>query len=481
MPLGLSSVLFLYGAIRQLPLRYGLEYGEGIVLWQAAHITTPSEAYHPITQFPYVVFHYPPLFHIASRASGAIVGDLLIGGRLVSLLSAVGVCVALGLFVMRRSVPADRSARWIGALAAAGLATTLQNMRGWVPGMRVDMLGLALSLIGTWMFLEGSRRRSLRYLAFLIFVAALFTKHTLVAAPLACWMVAAIEDRKEAFKLAAFAAALSAIAFVFMQWATNGQFFVHLFVHNQNAFDLDRAVELERANMRRAAGVLGLALAAALWVGVDRSARAPRDAGDRTVTCLLLYFVFAFCVSWTCGKFGSAPNYFLEMNFLACALAGVCVALAFDPLRRRHTLAMAAVSIFALATTARSLPRFANTTLLLTDGARELEASRAEEARQALAVAGSVPGPVFSWDLTAVMLANKGIPLEPAIMFDLSRSGKWDMTPFLNQIRQGQYDLIITNAYTEWLPSPEVMQAMAGTYAPAEHFGTYHVYRPVRR
>ena len=41
-----------------------LDYGEGILLWQAAHVFTLREAYHPIQNFPYIVFHYPPLYHV---------------------------------------------------------------------------------------------------------------------------------------------------------------------------------------------------------------------------------------------------------------------------------------------------------------------------------------------------------------------------------------------------------------------------------
>src|SRR5262245_65420451 len=44
MPIGLSSVLFLYGAASLMTAPYGLECGEGLVLWQAAPITSLIEA-----------------------------------------------------------------------------------------------------------------------------------------------------------------------------------------------------------------------------------------------------------------------------------------------------------------------------------------------------------------------------------------------------------------------------------------------------
>lgn len=482
MPLGISSVLFLYGAVTLLTPRYGIEYGEGIVLWQAAHVLSPAEAYHPITEYPYVVFHYPPFFHVMSRLAGGLVGDLLIGGRLVTLLSTAGIMVILGLLVFRRrGAMVDPQARWIGALAAAALPTTIISLREWVPVMRVDMLGLFLSLLGVCLFIEGSRHRLLRYCAVVCFVAAVYTKHTLLAAPLACVLTAAIEDRKQAMRLSALGAVLGVAVFGVLQWATNGQFFMHLFVHNQNAFSFAHGVELHLTNLSNAWPVLGLAVVAPLLLFTNPASPTISKPRDVTVRCLSIYFVLAFLVSWTAGKFGAWQNYFFEADLICCAFAGLAISSAWNPLRRRAALVQALVALFVLVSISWKLPNYANTVLHLTKGSRALAASRVAEASQALALVESVPGPVFSWDLMALMLAHKDIPLEPAIMFDLARSGKWDMAPFLNQIRDGRYDLIVTNSYTEWLPSDEVTRAMAGTYGIAEQFGTYHVYRPVRR
>ena len=281
-------------------------------------------------------------------------------------------------------------------------------------------------------------------------------------------------------RLAALGAALGAAAFVALQRVTDGQFFIHLFVHNQNAFSLTRGAEMQLTNLSLAWPVLMLAMAAPFLLLTDASAaeRSPRDA---TLRYLSIYLTLAFLVTWTSGKFGAFQNYFFELDLIACALAGLAISSAWNPLRRRAPVIRAIVAVFVLATISLKLPNYANTVLRMTEGARALEASRVAETSRALALVESVPGPVFSWDLMALMLAHKDIPLEPAIMFDLARSGKWDMAPFLNQIRDGRYDLIVTNSYTEWLPSDEVTRAMAGTYGLAEQFGTYHVYRPVRR
>ncbi|HEU4766704.1 MAG TPA: hypothetical protein VFS77_04995, partial [Pyrinomonadaceae bacterium] len=67
-----------------------IDYGEGIVWWQAAYVTDWKYAFRPIESYPHIVFHYPPLFHLVSRALAKLTGDLLMAGRLTSILSLIG-------------------------------------------------------------------------------------------------------------------------------------------------------------------------------------------------------------------------------------------------------------------------------------------------------------------------------------------------------------------------------------------------------
>src|SRR4051812_21764745 len=91
--LAFGLVAFLIRAMFALKTPAELDYGEGIVMWQAAHVTDLKTAYHPMHVYPHIVFHYTPLYHLASRAMSAVTGDLLVAGRLVSVLSLAGVCV----------------------------------------------------------------------------------------------------------------------------------------------------------------------------------------------------------------------------------------------------------------------------------------------------------------------------------------------------------------------------------------------------
>ncbi len=120
-----------------------LDYGEGIILWQASQVFNLKSAFRPIDQYPHIVFHYTPIFHIALRAVDAVVHNPLLSGRLVSMAAAFWL---LGLFawVVLKATRGYASAgtRWFGAAFAGAWVLLLPAMR-WVRLARVDMLGLA--------------------------------------------------------------------------------------------------------------------------------------------------------------------------------------------------------------------------------------------------------------------------------------------------------------------------------------------------
>src|SRR5690242_13667235 len=58
---------------------FELDYGEGIV-WQQAALIPGPKMYGTSTELPFIVFHYPPLFHLLARGAGAIMPDLLSAG-----------------------------------------------------------------------------------------------------------------------------------------------------------------------------------------------------------------------------------------------------------------------------------------------------------------------------------------------------------------------------------------------------------------
>ena len=116
----LGGATFILKSFHDVYYPFGWDDDEGAVWWEAAHVTNLRVLYHPIQQYPFHVVPYPPFFHLVSWGAAKIAGDFLIGGRLVSVLSAFGISLIFGLLVFHassRRIPAR--VRGSGALLAS--------------------------------------------------------------------------------------------------------------------------------------------------------------------------------------------------------------------------------------------------------------------------------------------------------------------------------------------------------------------------
>src|SRR6187549_2040726 len=100
----LGVVAFFFQAISSLRTPGEIDYGEGIVMWQAANVTNWTRAFHPVENYPHIVFHYTPLFHLTTRFVNLFTHNLLVAGRMTSVLSLLGTCL-VGVFLTARVLP----------------------------------------------------------------------------------------------------------------------------------------------------------------------------------------------------------------------------------------------------------------------------------------------------------------------------------------------------------------------------------------
>src|SRR6201987_479797 len=77
---------------------FGIDYGEGIV-WQQALLIPGPRMYGPIDRLPFIVFHYPPVYHLVSRPVMAFGVDPLAAGRMVSVASTAVIAISIAWLV----------------------------------------------------------------------------------------------------------------------------------------------------------------------------------------------------------------------------------------------------------------------------------------------------------------------------------------------------------------------------------------------
>ena len=235
------AILFGIGGVAAVRYPWELDYGEGIV-WQQMRWIFTARAYGPIDQFPAIVYHYPPLYHaVTAISAGALGTDELATGRAVSLLSTAAAGIASAILVgLLLEVRTSHGARRLWGVVAGLLAFTYMPVVTWAPFMRVDMLAVALSLFGLVAAFKALERPRLIHLAALLFVAAVYTKQTSIAAPVATFAVLIALRPRLAMQGIAACLALGLAALLTLGWLTDGGFYRHIFLYNVNRPDLGR-------------------------------------------------------------------------------------------------------------------------------------------------------------------------------------------------------------------------------------------------
>lgn len=328
---------------------YPLDYGEGPLLTQAELVrqgTPVWELYRDPARPPYTIVNYPPLYPLLAAIGGWVSGNTLLAGRLLSLGATFGCLIAIVLLSNQRtgqssvvshsSIPPSptRAERW-PHIAAAVVFLTIPIIREWSVFMRVDMLGVCL---GLWGLVALQRRQPV--LAALLLLLSLYTKPSLLAAPVAAvvWVVigavsplfqrgSATRDKSRLPQAQAWPVLRnlllvliggSGLLFGVLQWSSNGWFALHVVTANANRWDgsLARHFWLEQAQLR---WPLALAAAASIAWGMvafnrQSASSVPGDGDSNRYPWRLptLYTLVAILVAIGVGKVGAYANYFLE-------------------------------------------------------------------------------------------------------------------------------------------------------------------------
>lgn len=499
-----GSITFALQSFHKVYYPFGWDDDEGAVWWEAAHVTDLKVLYHPIQQYPYFVVPYPPVFHAVTWVAAKGVGDFLVAGRLVCVFSAIGIALLFALLIWHVA-PQNISppVRFGGAAIAAMLCFRLDALNIYIPEMGVDLLALFLTFLGVYLFIRLRQKPAALYAAFACFVLALFTKQTMVAAPLACLVADAVISTGRGARHLLFSVALGLAGLGYLAWASNGQALRHLFLYNATQpFSLAHWMVGIQENLIGVMPIAALALVALLpllnrFLSTRRiTIRARMQADLETSAFRLALFVLglqlalALLTSLTYGKNGSGVHYFLEWNFICCALASLLFVRMLNGSQQRASYTVGGAAVFlllflyALTGFPDSLLRIDNV-YRLTSGERISQDELYAADAAALNILEQTPGPVLCENMLLVMKAHKEIPIEPGIQGFLGKAGIWDESGFVDMIAQQKFGVIILRDLNREFWTEPVAQAIEDHYVatqqigdPAVDEGHYTVYRP---
>jgi hypothetical protein len=412
---------------------------EGII-WQQATLIPGARMYGDINSFPFIVFHYPPVYHLVVRGVTAFGIDPLVAGRSISLLASLvtGLVIASLAFRATRN-NAGRLPSLLGAITSGLSFFCFFPVVAASPLMRVDMLAIGLSLLGVWCFTAPTTRTWLRYVAMALFVLATFTKQTSIIAPSAIMVVAVLVNPKPALKVLCFGLLLGAAGLMILTWSSNGGFLRHVLLYNINRYSLGLMAQQIIGQSRHlifiALGFLSARMACAqlfrdgAWRNLEGFRRdLASSKAVQLVAVLVLYLALSTCTLFALGKSGATLAYFVEWMTVLSVLIGTLVATVASPQftncpHDARTLTPAFRLVLPLLLVVQVLASPASRYFGRTDrmALQQLE-KLVERVRNA-------SKPVLSDDMVLLMRGGKEVPLEPAIFSELASTGLWDERP----------------------------------------------------
>jgi hypothetical protein len=495
---------FLLG-VRALNYAYELDLAEGIV-WQQAEMIGNGTAYGDVSQPPFIVFHYPPLFHLASLLASKLSGsDLLISGRAISMASALGTTAVIALLVL-----SDRNygayVRWVCGLVTALLALSFEPVARWSLTCRVDMLAVFFSVLGLYLGLKCLKRERLVYVSAAFFVLAVFTKPTAISAAASIILFMLIRNRALARNGLIVAAVIFFCASILAVLAFGTGIAVHVLTYNINRLHLDNVwFIVQQCQLQLSCVVISIVFAAQylkaeLKSGAETGTRnAKRDACtkfDGNLRLLASIYLLVTSVSTLAVlKSGADSNYLIEWSFAICLTVGVSLLSSVSHISAswklwasdsrqiakpkefelRMPVLMAMVYLLAFQSfVTRASPlveRFADSAKV-----KQLEAlvSEIRDSDQ----------PVASEDMVLTKRAGKQVIFEPMIIHELTAVGRWDETTLLQMVRDHKFKFFVTRGKSESDPtfagpySLSLAIAIDRAYPNASRFGGYWIRRP---
>ncbi len=128
---------------------------EGTLLFEARLLRSGQPLYQPIELHRFISAPYPPLHYLALALFDLLPGPHVFwGGRMVSVLAALGVAVLAALIVRKAGSP------WAVSLLAAALVLSIPPLQLWGTRIKPDMLALLFTASGLFCAMQAIAPRT---------------------------------------------------------------------------------------------------------------------------------------------------------------------------------------------------------------------------------------------------------------------------------------------------------------------------------
>jgi hypothetical protein len=400
---------------------YDLNYGEGYVLNDAVRLSRGETLYVDLQQFPMVRSPYPPVFPLVWRALIPLGGFELWPGRVVSVVSLVGLLGLVAWNALR-----VRCGVW-PSVVAIGLVSGTPFVYQWAGYARVDILALALAVGGVVVAQWFGGWRGL-VLAAALCGLALWTKQTTITATCAVALALTLREWRRGVAFVCLVAMPSAGAVLVLNAATQGEFARHVLAGNAS-----NPVEPIRAMVYVGTFIFLFvpAVAAGVWWLRRSLTRAPSP--------VTLYLPIAMLAAFSAGNGGSSVNYLIEPA-LALALIAPFV---WRAVPAESVLAAPLFAAIQLAVLVHWPNSFG--TAYLAEGAigRTPTAIDAAIGAHLDEVVRTAPGEVIAEPAGFAVRNGRPVYLQPIDLRAEQLQGRWRAEPLVEALSSGRFSTVI--------------------------------------
>ena len=489
-----AALIYLLYAANLIAFPYDYDQGEGFELHDTVLFSRFQLPYRDTERYPFYASNYPPLFHIMAAPFVWLFGPSYWYGRLLGFLGSLVSACAIAYAAYRDG---ERQ-RWIALLA--GLAFLSSNFVYHIgPLFRQHTLMVTFETLAMVMLAGAYPRRDKRGItaALLLLICAGYTKQlaAITAAAALVWMF--LQAPWRAIRWALAFALGGAAAFLWLNVASGGQWWIQAIVANVNDFIPDQATGLFVLWFK----LHGLLLAPAVLLLIYEL------YFDR-LSIYSIWLVFsALLGGLASGTWGAGDSYFVSSIAAVCILSGIfCSRLVTSGLRipriagdasmarisgaallivpllylgyARATLKMPTDGVFepiakALGVAANVRENFYDSATFLVGGYARIGYFLTDADWQAGAeivrLIDETEGPVLSEEAGFAMAAGREVVSNPTQLRNLHLAGLFDGARLIDMIERGEFGIIILRAH--FYPPP-VLAAIGGHY---EHAQTIHM------
>lgn len=420
--------LSLWLSFRAIVFPYALDYGEGDVFWFTLKLARGQNIYTPLGGPPFDSANYPPVAMLLTAALYSIFENTLAFGRWLNFAAAL-VIVA---FIVRWVSDLTRDRR--AALVAGALFLGSTFVYHWMPLYRVDLIGVAFALAGIFCVWQWERRQdtsarpALLYLgaAVLLFLLALYTKHSLLFAPAAAFLAILLRNRRAAVYFALALLGLGGAIFLLLELGTAGGWSFGILALNATVWTPRVFVPLVSSFIVTYAVVLGLG-AWGWWTRLRK----------KHLGVLELYAALALVSIALAGREGAWENYFFEPIAMACVFAGIAIAGMAQTARWQWVAPLLVLLQLALFWNGHD-PSIADRLFA------EVQASNQDVAP----LIRSTQGTVITEDMGLLWSNDKPVEYYSFVYSTLARAGRYDQKWETENLRAGAFPLVVLNQGT---------------------------------